>query len=183
MPVDAAVARLQRMSVPVFAEAYEGLGDIQGVLSYDGQCLRLSFHTADALFGLLKSKAQDLELALDSVEDIEFGLGWFWLMPFLQLRLNDFALLSKVPAAKHGRLRLRVRFADRHLARRFGEQLRFARAEHLHRAIDGSLPMETEQASPPPPQVLPVQAPPASPVQAESAADPASERQRRVVED
>lgn len=183
MPVDSAVARLQRMSVPVFAEAYEGLGDIQGVLSYDGQCLRLSFHTTDALFGLLKSKAQELELDLDSVEDIEFGLGWFWLLPYLQFRLNDFSLLSKVPAAKHGRLRLRVRFADRHLARRFGEQLRFARAEHLHHAIDGSLPTEARPASTQPPPALPVQAPSSPPASTESVVDPTADGQRRVVED
>ena len=153
MSAPVSVASLQRISVPVHAEAYEGLGDIQGVLVFDGQCVRLSFQTADALFGVLKSKAQELQLALDAIDEVGYGLGWFWLLPYLELRLNDFGLLSQVPAARHGRLRLRVRFADRHLARRFSEQLRFARAEHLHRSIDGSLPAtssETDMIAPPP---------------------------------
>ena len=121
----------------------------------------------------LASAAQELQLALDAIDEVGYGLGWFWLLPYLELRLNDFGLLSQVPAARHGRLRLRVRFADRHLARRFAEQLRFARAEHLHRSIDGSLPAtssETDMIAPPPlPKIAQIDANPPGPVSEELA--------------
>lgn len=138
-----------RSSIAVFAEAYEGLGDVHGILSFDGEELKLSFQTADALFGLLKSKTTELSMPLQAIEQLDFGLGWFWLMPYVELRLNDFSMLSQVPSAKHGRLKLRVRFADRHLARRFAEKLRFARAEHTHRQIEGSMPYGSQAAERP----------------------------------
>lgn len=140
---------LNRSSIAVFAEAYEGLGDVHGILSFDGRSLKLSFQTADALFGLLKSKTTELSMPLEAVEQLDFGLGWFWLMPYVELRLSDFSMLSQVPSAKHGRLKLRVRFADRHLARRFAEKLRFTRAEYTHQQIEGSMPFGSHAAEQP----------------------------------
>lgn len=128
-----------RSALPVHAEAYEGFGEVQGMLSFDGTQLRLSFQTADALLGVLKSKPCELLLPLEQLEQLDFGLGWFWLMPWVELELNDFQTLSQLPAARHGRVRLRVRFADRHRARRFVEELRHARAAHLHARLERSM--------------------------------------------
>lgn len=129
-----------RSALPVHAEAYEGFGEVQGMLSFDGNQLRLSFQTADALLGVLKSKPSELLLPLEQLEQLSFGLGWFWLMPWVELELNDFQTLSQLPAARHGRVRLRVQFADRHRARRFVEELRHARAAHLHARLERSMP-------------------------------------------
>jgi hypothetical protein len=164
-----------RSSIAVFAEAYEGLGDVHGILSFDGRSLKLSFQTADALFGLLKSKTTELSMPLEAVEQLDFGLGWFWLMPYVELRLNDFSMLSQVPSAKHGRLKLRVRFADRHLARRFAEKLRFARAEHTHQQIEGSMPYGSHAAEQPLPPL-----PQAAAVATVADADESPERKREL---
>lgn len=128
-----------RSALPVHAEAYEGFGEVQGMLSFDGSQLRLSFQTADALFGVLKSKPSELLLPLEQLEQIGFGSGWFWLMPWVELELNDFQTLAQLPSARHGRVRLRVRFADRHRARRFVEELRHARAAQLHARLERSM--------------------------------------------
>lgn len=128
-----------RSALPVHAEAYEGFGEVQGMLSFDGTQLRLSFQTSDALLGVLKSKPNELLLPLEQLEALSFGLGWFWLMPWVELELNDFRTLSQLPAAKHGRVRLRVRYADRHRARRFVEELRHARAAHVHARLERSI--------------------------------------------
>jgi hypothetical protein len=77
-----------RSSIAVFAEAYEGLGDVHGILSFDGRSLKLSFQTADALFGLLKSRTTELIMPLEAIEQLDFKLGWFWLMPYVELRLR-----------------------------------------------------------------------------------------------
>jgi len=66
-----------RSALPVHAEAYEGFGEVQGMLSFDGNQLRLSFQTADALLGVLKSKPSELLLPLEQLEQLSFGLGWF----------------------------------------------------------------------------------------------------------
>lgn len=131
-----------RSALPVHAEAYEGFGEVQGMLSFDGTQLRLSFQTADALLGVLKSKPCELLLPLEQLEQVGFGQGWFWLMPWVELELNDFQTLSQLPAARHGRVRLRVRFADRHRARRFVEELRHARAAHLHARLERSMAVD-----------------------------------------
>jgi hypothetical protein len=131
---------LQKMTLPVFADAYEGLADVHGMLSFDGAQLTLSYRTQDALFGALKSATAELEIDLSCVEQARFGLGWWWLMPFIELKPNDFSVLTKFSAAKRDRWRLRVAFADRHQAKRLVEQISFARAKHLHHAIETSLP-------------------------------------------
>lgn len=141
--MDASVTKAQ-LRLAVSAEAFEGLGDVRGMLLFDGRELRFDFQTSDALFGLLRSDARKLQVPLAAVEQVHCGLGWFWLMPYIQIELNDFALLSKVPGAHKGAWRLRVRFRDRHALKRFADAVAFARAQHLHDALQGSL------ESPPP---------------------------------
>jgi hypothetical protein len=149
------------MRLAVFADAFEGLGDVRGILLFDGRQLRLDFQTSDALFGLLKSDAKQLLVPLHAVEKVRCGLGWFWLHPYIELELNDFALLSKLPGSHKGSWRLRVKFADRHALRRFADAVAFARSGQLHEALERSLPEHllpsaaNERAQPPAPE-LPV---------------------------
>ena len=142
---------LNRITVPVSAMAYQGAADLRGILSFDGVSLHLGFQTADALFGLLKSRPKELQLALDSLERIEFRRGWFWLMPFIELECNNFSQLADVPSSESGRLRLRLKFADRARARKLVDVVRFARAEALHEALNVGIepaPISTTEPAP-----------------------------------
>lgn len=143
-PLDLAALRL-----PVFAEAFEGLGDVRGLLLFDGRMLRFDFQTADALFGLIRSGAKQLEVPLSAIAGVRRGLGWFWLRPYIELELNDFSLLSKVPGSHRGSWRLRVRFADRHQLRRFADALSFACSRNLHEVLERSLRTDPQLDLPP----------------------------------
>ena len=126
---------LNRVSLPVSAIAYQGAADLHGILSFDGDSLRLGFQTADALFGLLKSRPRELALPLTALDQIDCRPGFLWLRPYIELQCNDFALLADVPSSESGRLRLRLRLGNRQLARKLVDAVRFARAEALHAAL------------------------------------------------
>lgn len=139
---------LARISLPVFAEAYEGFGNVRGMLHFDGRELRLEFQTSDALFGLLRSAPKALSVDMGKVEDARCSLGWFWLAPYIEIALNDFSLQAQVPGMKDGNWRLRTRFRDRHTLKRLTEMLRFARAQALHQVLERSMPERAQSALP-----------------------------------
>jgi len=150
------------MRLLVRAEAFQGLADVQGMLLFDGSCLRLEFQTADALFGVLRSAPKQVEIPLASIEAVRCGLGWFWLMPYIEIELNDFTLLSKVPGAQDGQWRLRVRWRDRQAVKRFASALAFARSDELHHRLNVGLEAQPGVAAMPelPPLPQPQRAPP-----------------------
>ncbi len=127
---------LNRITVPVSASAYQGTADLQGMLSFDGRRLTLGFQTADALLGLIKSKTKQVHIEMASLDHIEYGHGWFWLMPYMRLQCNNFAAVVDIPGSESGQLKLSVRFGNRMQAKKLVEAVRFARAEALHDAIN-----------------------------------------------
>ncbi len=150
------------MRLSVRAEAFQGLADVQGMLQFDGSGLRFEFQTADALFGVLRSGPKQVEVPLASIEKVRCGLGWFWLMPYIEVELNDFTLLSKVPGAQDGQWRLRVRWRDRQALKRFASALAFARSGDLHQRLNVGLQASPEARSMPelPPLAEPQRKPP-----------------------
>ena len=121
-------------SVPVKCETHGGFGEMQGILRFDGQRLVLQYQTSDSMFGVLRSQPKEIDIPLDGVVDARCSPGWFWLLPRIQLRLSDFTAVAQLPAIEAGRLDLRVRWSDRHDARRLVEyvsafctELRYAR--------------------------------------------------------
>lgn len=142
---------LASLRLKVSAEAFQGLADVRGMLIFDGSSLRLDFQTEDALFGVLRSNPKQLSVPLASIEAVRSSLGWFWLMPYIEIELNDFTLLSQVPGAQDGRWRLRVPWRDRHALKRFASALAFARSGDLHQRLTAGLDARPETAQIPPP--------------------------------
>lgn len=136
---------LSAMRLPVRAEAFQGLADVDGMLLFDGAGLRFEFRTSDALFGVLRSGPRQLGVPLASIEGVRSGKGWFWLMPYIEIELNDFTLLSQVPGAQDGRWRLRVRWRDRQALQRFAAALAFARSGDLHERLNIGLAGDPEE--------------------------------------
>lgn len=157
---DQMLARPLAMRLVVRAEAFQGLGDVRGQLLFDGRELRFDFQAVDALIGLIRSESRQIQVPLSAIESVRSGSGWFWLMPYIELELNDVALLNQVPGTHEGSWRLRVRFADRHLLKRFADALSFARSGHLHQALSDSL----DSRPPPMPEMPAVEYPPQQPV-------------------
>ncbi len=151
--------RAQPMStlrLKVRAEAFQGFADVQGMLVFDGNSLRIDFQTADALFGVLRSGPKQLEVPLASIDAVRTGAGWFWLMPYIELEINDFRLMTQLPGAQDGGWRLRVRWSDRQALRRFAAALAFARSGELHARLNvglDSVPPATPVAMREPPSL------------------------------
>ena len=156
--------------LPIHAETHAGFGEVGGMLSFDGQDLVVEFQTRDSLLGLLKGKPQTLRVPLHAIEEVRTGRGWFWLLPWFEIALNDFRLLTELPGAEAGRWRARVRFKDRLALQRFANAVSFARAQALHARLTADLPGQATaasvapvagiplpQAPPPPPQAAPRQ--------------------------
>lgn len=123
-------------SVPVKCETHGGFGEMRGMLLFDGQRLVLQYQTADSMFGVLRSEPKQLELALETLLEARYSAGWFWLAPSVQLRVSDFNAIVQLPAAEAGRLQLRVRWSDRHDARRLIEGLSSLLAERRYALLN-----------------------------------------------
>lgn len=148
------------LRLPIHAETHAGFGEVGGMLSFDGQDLVVEFQTRDSLLGLLKGKPQTLRVPLHTIDEVRTGRGWFWLLPWFEIALNDFRLLTELPGAEAGRWRARVRLKDRVTLQRFASAVSFARAQALHARLTADLPRE---ASAPALSELPP-APPISPL-------------------
>ena len=155
---------MSALRLPVRAEAFQGLADVDGMLLFDGASLRFEFRTTDALFGVLRSDPKQVMVPLANIEAVRRGRGWFWLNPYIEIELNDFALLSQVPGSQDGRWRLRVRLRDRQSLHRFAAALAFARSGDLHErlnvGLDTGSATRTSHAMPAPPAVPESQRPP-----------------------
>ncbi len=130
---------METLSVLIACETHAGWGRLNGMLSFDGQRLRLTYQTKDGVLGVIKSQPQTVDIALGGVSNIGFRLGWFWLRPSIELCLSDFAISATLPGFERGRARFRVEFGDRHLARRLVDQARFVRSEVLHTRLVSEL--------------------------------------------
>jgi hypothetical protein len=127
-------------AVPVKCETHGGFGEMQGMLRFDGRTLLLQYQTSDSVLGVLRSQPRQVVIALDTLMDLRFRAGWFWLFPHLEMRLSDFEALAQLPEAKDGRVQLSVRFSDRDDARRLAAAVSSAVSEYryalLSREID-----------------------------------------------
>lgn len=134
------IPQVSQLHLPIRAETHQGLGELEGMLLFDGRELRLDFQTSDSLFGVLRSKPESVIVPLAAIQSVRCGLGFFWVMPYIALELNDFQLLARVPGANGGRWRLRVRYRDRQALLRMTDAVAFARAKWLHERLASDLP-------------------------------------------
>jgi hypothetical protein len=126
-------------SIPVSADAYQGFGDVQGILSFDGAVLKLAFQTADGLLGIVKSAVQTIEIPFEKISGVRFNHGFLYMAPHIQIDFSDFDLLTKFPNANHGAVSLSVRWRDRKRARQFVTTLAHIRMKLMHEALEASL--------------------------------------------
>lgn len=130
------------LRLPIHAETHAGFGEAGGLLSFDGSELVVEFQTRDSLFGLLKGQPQAVRVPLSAITEVRSGRGWFWAMPWFEVALSDFRLLTSLPGADGGCWRARVRFKDRVALARFAAALSFARAQALHERLTAGLPVQ-----------------------------------------
>lgn len=130
--------------VPVHADAFQGLAEFSGMLTLDGEVLRLDYQTRDALVGLIKSGARRIDVPLEALGGVRSGAGWFWLMPWIELSLDDFALAAKLGDQSGNRWRFSVRFSDRKALRELVLALTHRKAESLRLRLERAVQRELD---------------------------------------
>jgi hypothetical protein len=127
--------------VPFHFEAYGGWGQVEGLARQDETGLELQFSTKDALFGVLKTCRRSVRVPFEQLLSVRYGRGWFWLSPYIELRVRDLAALKGLPESDQGRIRLGLALRDRHDGHAFAADLELLRSrrriQQLDRVLDG----------------------------------------------
>jgi signal transduction histidine kinase len=142
-------------SLPVRCDGNNGIGELKGVLRFDGKQLSLQYQTADPIMHEFRTPPVTLPIDAETIVSARFGAGFLWLRPSITLRLSDIQALAALPTAEAGMLRLRMRWADRRDARRIIEsidaiatQLRLDRLDQSINEMTASLSHRTRAPSP-----------------------------------
>ncbi len=116
------------ISVPFkIVELFNGFAEGRGILRVDENALTLELQVTDALFGLLKSRVINVQLAFDQVSGIIMTKGWF--RKKLILRTHSMALLTSIPGHSGNELVLVIRRRDREAARFLISRLELRKTE------------------------------------------------------
>lgn len=142
--------------VPFQFEAYGGWGQVEGLARQDEHGLELQFSTKDALFGVLKSGRRSVRVPFEQLLSVRYGRGWFWLSPYIELRVRDLSALKDLPESDQGRIRLGLALSDRHDGRAFAADLELLRSRRRILQLDGVLDRLTT-ATPAHPTAAPAQ--------------------------
>jgi hypothetical protein len=157
-------------TVPFHFDSHGGFGEVKGLARLDEYGLELQFSTRDAVFGVIKSDMRSLRIPLEALLSVRFSAGFLWLMPSIELRVRDLAVLAGLPESEEGRVKLRVKFGERHDARAFVRDLEAMRTHFRIQMLDRTLDRMTQH--------LPGREPPPAPLQTGSDAQPSAAPQR-----
>jgi hypothetical protein len=136
-------------TVPFHFDAFGGFGEVQGIAQINEHGLELQFSTRDALFGVLKTGQRSVRVPLSSLLSVRYSAGWFWLMPRIELRVRDLAVLKDLPESEQGRVTLKLALRDRHDGRAFAADLDLMRSRLRVLQLDRDLDRLSNQLSMP----------------------------------
>ncbi len=123
------------VNIPFRIEIYEGLGEVHGRLRIGEGVLRIEYLMKDAVIGLLRTEARELNVALESIDEIDFHDGWF--RKRLTIRAGSISSFADIPGAENGVLVLKIARKDTQRALQAVSSLRLLLAEAKLKALDG----------------------------------------------
>ena len=98
------------ISIPfTLPDVYQGLAEGHGRLSADEQGLMLEYRIEDALVGVVKSAVREIRIAYDDIDR--------WYRRRVVIQLHHMRAVADFPAAKSGRIILKISRAARERAR------------------------------------------------------------------
>jgi hypothetical protein len=107
----------------VLDDIYGGLAETRGLISNEGDRLRLQFQTQDSIVGVVKSNLAQIDIPMADVASVRFNSSWFGLSNCLHIQITRLDLLQSLPGSTQGRLHLKVARADRVFAEKFASEL------------------------------------------------------------
>ncbi len=137
-------------SLPVRCDGNNGIGELKGVLRFDGNRLSLQYQTADPIMHEFRTAPVTLPIDPEIIVSARFSAGFLWLRPSISLRVSDIQTLAALPMVEAGVLKLRMRWADRRDARRIIDgidsictQMRLERLDQSINEMSASLSSRT----------------------------------------
>ena len=108
-------------------DAYNGFGEIEGILSAVAHGLVLEFQVKDAMIGVVRSGMKELHTPYEAISQIRLKKTWFG--SSIRLQVDDMSVLSRFPAAKAGEIVLSIKKRQRPVALDFISQLQLRLSE------------------------------------------------------
>jgi len=102
---------------------YGGLAQTRGLISSEGDRLRLQFQSQDAILGVIKSGVGQIDIPMADVASVHLEKSWFGWIQELVIQVTRLDLVQTLPGVTQGRLVLQVARKDRVAAQRFAAEL------------------------------------------------------------
>lgn len=104
-----------------------GFAEARGIVSLEGDAIRLQWAVQDSVFGVFKSANNEVRIPLDRLQSVRYVPGWW--RGRLVLRADDLATLDGIPGADRGEVVLMVDRAERAAAAELAIDANFRTAE------------------------------------------------------
>ena len=102
---------------------YGGLAQTHGLISNEGDRLRLQFQSRDAIVGVIKSGVGQIDIPMADVASVHLEKSWFGWVQELVVQVTRLDLVQSLPGVIQGRLVLQVARKDRAAAEKFATEL------------------------------------------------------------
>ena len=116
---------------------YQGLAEVAGLATLDGDALVLEFEVKDAVLGLLRSGVEVVRLPVDDLASV--SLDQSWLHADLVVRARSMRSVRELPGSRQGQVRLRIARRDRATAEEFTATLLRRIAEKRRERLSSGL--------------------------------------------
>ena len=126
---------MPKISLPFkITDVYEGLALTEGLLRINDNSLIFEFLTKDAVLGLIKTEVQQVTVAFEDIEEVNFKKSMFG--NSLQIRLASLVIAQKIPAQKGSNVELNIARKDADIALSFVSNIRLDMSSHEQKTSD-----------------------------------------------
>ena len=108
-------------------DVYEGLAEVDGLLTVEQSCLRIEFQTKDSIVGVLKSDLKEIRIFFEDLQEIQYRKKFFG--DILRIRTGSMASLRDVPKNEAGEITLHINKRNRKQARMVVSNINLAVAQ------------------------------------------------------
>lgn len=85
-----------------------------GIVRLEGLNIHIEYQSKDSVFGVVKTKVKELDVALDQIQVIQFKKGFF--SQSLYIQAKQMKIFGDVPGSKQAGIDLKIKRSDRKTA-------------------------------------------------------------------
>lgn len=111
--------RPQFLSVPFKASSPNGITEYNGIAKFSPAGIVIEFNSV--IIGLIPGDVKEVQIPLHEILDIKFHKGFYGFFSKIQLRLRNFATISRLPNSDN-KVKLKIKREDFEIARKAVEQ-------------------------------------------------------------